>query len=589
MYEELVKQQRKEIAKLTLEKQRQIIKLYDGAIKGIAEKVEKAFIEDDDTGITFNIVYKKELEKAKAELKKELGMLVGGAIEEGAEIGTKAEKETMVKLFEMSGLYVGDDFEHLFGQVQENVVKNIISGDLYKDKKTLSDRIWDYGENFEKDIQYIVNQGIFEKKSAVELAEDLEQFVKEPAKRYWDWGKAYPELVGKQVEYNAMRMARTSINHAYQTASIQSSQANPFIEGIEWQSALIHGRTCEVCQERHGQVFKKDDVPLDHPNGLCTMLPVIEKSLEEVADELRDWIDGEDNPALDDWYLKYGEYFETGDLSRVVAMDLNKEKDHLFKYAKFEYGGDSFTVQELLGMEVETSDIWYAITDYTDKLSNKEAEEKLVEYLKGKTGEGIMDISLVEGVNFIDRRGNDIRNIKDELDKIYKHIYKEKLTALDIDAIETYQSIDYENINNYLRGKTNRISAGLNETIKILTGTIEKVRLEEDMILARGTTTSWLQGLDWEDLKVGDVLIDDGFLSASVNGKKAKQFARRKGERAILADVKVLRGTSAVFVDTAVDDGWEAEIIFKPGSKFIIEEKWIEDGVKRLKGVIRSE
>lgn len=62
---------------------------------------------------------------------------------------------------------------------------------------------------------------------------------------------------------------------------------NPFVEGIEWQSALIHDRTCSLCEEMHGQIFPKDDVPLDHPNGLCSMLPVIEKSLEEAAEELR--------------------------------------------------------------------------------------------------------------------------------------------------------------------------------------------------------------------------------------------------------------------------------------------------------------
>jgi len=118
-----------------------------------------------------------------------------------------------------------------------------------------------------------------------------------------------------------MRLARTSINHAYQTASIQSSNINPFVDGIEWRSALIHGRTCELCIERHGQVFPKDDVPLDHPNGLCTMLPVIEKSLDQVAEELRDWVDGGDNPILDGWYDNYGDYFSR--LSKVKYGMIN--------------------------------------------------------------------------------------------------------------------------------------------------------------------------------------------------------------------------------------------------------------------------
>jgi len=106
-----------------------------------------------------------------------------------------------------------------------------------------------------------------------------------------------------------MRLARTSINHAYQTSSIQSSNMNPFVEGIQWRSAMIHGRTCELCMERHGQIYPIDDVPLDHPNGLCTMIPYIPKLLDEVATELRNWVDGGSNPKLDLWYNEYGNYF----------------------------------------------------------------------------------------------------------------------------------------------------------------------------------------------------------------------------------------------------------------------------------------
>ena len=133
--------------------------------------------------------------------------------------------------------------------------------------------------------------------------------MKDPAKRDTTWGRCYPHLRNKRVDYNAMRLARTSINHAYQTSSIQSSNMNPFVEGIQWHSAMIHGRTCELCMERHGQIYPIDDVPLDHPNGLCTMIPYIPKSLDEVAIELRNWVDGGSNPKLDLWYNEYGDYF----------------------------------------------------------------------------------------------------------------------------------------------------------------------------------------------------------------------------------------------------------------------------------------
>jgi len=39
------------------------------------------------------------------------------------------------------------------------------------------------------------------------------------------------------------------------------------------------------------------------------MIPVISKPLDDVAIELRGWLDGESNPKLDEWYRKYGHRF----------------------------------------------------------------------------------------------------------------------------------------------------------------------------------------------------------------------------------------------------------------------------------------
>lgn len=306
-YEKISKQTRKKVSKLTLEQQKELIDLFSDVIKELAKKAEKS--KSKSLTERWTLDYIKELEKVKKELVKELNKSTRGFITKAAKVGTETEQQIMSKMFEYAGIDPGNHFTTMFSQVQDKIIKDIISGNLYKDNKTLSQRIWNYGEDFEKDIQYTVNQAILKKKSAIELAKDLEKYVLDPAKRDTTWGLCYPNLKNKKVDYNAMRFARTSINHAYQNSSIQSSNMNPFVEGIEWWSARIHGRTCELCMERHGQIYPVDDVPLDHPNGLCTMIPYIPKSLIEVADELRDWVDGGNNDRLDKWYNEYGDYF----------------------------------------------------------------------------------------------------------------------------------------------------------------------------------------------------------------------------------------------------------------------------------------
>ena len=179
-----------------------------------------------------------------------------------------------------------------------------------------------------------------QKKSAIELANDLETFVKEPAKRGSDWGKSYPQLKNRKVDYNAMRLARTSINHSYQTATIQSSTLNPFVDGIKWRSANIHGRTCELCMSRDGKIYDAKDVPLDHANGLCTMIPYIKKELSEISDELRDWIRGGNNPKLDKWYAKMdfdlpGTEIIKGVIKEEIVETIIQDEQNGFDYDEY--------------------------------------------------------------------------------------------------------------------------------------------------------------------------------------------------------------------------------------------------------------
>ncbi len=306
-YRKIVFETRRKVSKLTLDQQKQLLKLYDDAIKSLSKKARRS--KSKSLTNRWVLDYQKQLKAAKKELRSQLNKTIRSGISESAKFGTEPQQLIMKEIFRIAGIEVKETFINMFSQVQDNIVHDIISGNLYKDSRTLSTRIWSYGEGFGNDIQYVINQAMLEKKSAIELARDLERYVLEPAKRETDWGKCYPHLRNKKVDYNAMRLARTSINHSYQTASIQSSNINPFVEGIEWHSAMIHGRTCDLCMERHGQIFPKDNVPLDHPNGLCTMIPAISKSLDSVADELRDWVDGGSNRKLDKWYKEYGGYF----------------------------------------------------------------------------------------------------------------------------------------------------------------------------------------------------------------------------------------------------------------------------------------
>lgn len=217
----------------------------------------------------------------------------------------------------------GQSFRDMFAVTPDDILANLINGQIYKDNMGLSDRIWRASGSFEKDIDYMVNRGIAEHKSAYELAKDLEQYVKPKARRDWDWGKVYPNLAGKQVDYSAQRLARTAINHAYFLSNQKVCRQNPYIEAMHWQLSDSHDERQVIpfgpdeCDEyaQHDEGlgmgnWKPEQIPLPHPQCLCIQYGVVTQSLEEIGDEIGRWIAGEPNVRLDSWNALYGRNYD---------------------------------------------------------------------------------------------------------------------------------------------------------------------------------------------------------------------------------------------------------------------------------------
>lgn len=189
--------------------------------------------------------------------------------------------------------------------IPQNCVDRIVSGKIYEGKWTLSKAIWSDNQKKIDDIHSVVAKGMAENKSTFEIAKDLERYVNPQARKLWDWSKVYPGT-SKKIDYNAQRLARTMISHAYEEAFVESTKDNPFIESYRW---LASGgdRMCDLCAERDGKIFAKDELPLDHPNGMCTFEVVIEKSYDQIASDLKNWVNGIGSNKLNDDLDNYAE------------------------------------------------------------------------------------------------------------------------------------------------------------------------------------------------------------------------------------------------------------------------------------------
>lgn len=231
----------------------------------------------------------KDLQSSIETLNNQISRTVTNNMKEIASAVVK-DSDNLARAMGFDGIFVRNSY------IPQDVVNRIITGQLYKGKWTLSKAIW--GDNQKKlnDINYIVSQGVAGNKTTYEIAKDLERYVNPAARKSWDWSKVYPGT-SKKIDYNAQRLARTMVSHAYEEAFVQSTKENPFIEKYQWL-ASGSDRVCDICAERDGQLFDKDELPLDHPNGMCTFAIVMEKSYDEIVKDLRNWVDGKGDSKL---------------------------------------------------------------------------------------------------------------------------------------------------------------------------------------------------------------------------------------------------------------------------------------------------
>ena len=246
-----------------------------------SDKLQRLQLEDAINGLNTDI--KEVYQRFEGEL--------DDSIKEMAEAVVQNEAEFM----EQFGIKLNTSFT----RIPTDVLVEIRRGKIYNEKWYLSDAIWQDQKSKLRTINSMITNGVAAGKTTLEIAQDLEKYVDPKARKPWDWFKVYPRSAAK-IDYNAQRLARTVIAHAYQRATIREAKTNPLSMGIMWHSALSE-RSCEICIDRDGKIFAPDDLPLDHPNGLCTY-SIVTPSMDDIAVRLANWVNGSEDVELDAWY-----------------------------------------------------------------------------------------------------------------------------------------------------------------------------------------------------------------------------------------------------------------------------------------------
>ena len=191
-----------------------------------------------------------------------------------------------------------------FSYVPTSVVNSLVTGQVYGKPGSwnLSSAIWSANNKVQSEAYRIVAQGVAQNMPISEIAKSLSAYVNPEKKLLWA-GPNGTKIYGKAVDYSAQRLARTLVQHTYQQSFVAMTKDNPFVEEYIW---IANGSSaCPICAERDGKKYKKNELPLDHPNGMCVMDPVID---DKLVDKLANWVNDEEGtyPEIDEFAKNFG-------------------------------------------------------------------------------------------------------------------------------------------------------------------------------------------------------------------------------------------------------------------------------------------
>lgn len=197
-----------------------------------------------------------------------------------------------------------------FGKVPDEAVAHVLRGGIYGGKApSLSKRIWNNETLQSGKIEDIIAQAVAKGESPIKLAKALEAYVRPDAAEPDAWNDVYDIPFDYKVDYNAKRLAVTSIRHAAWGATITAGMKNPYADYLHWELTPAHVifDVCDGYAEHDEGLgvgnWPLTSAPLPHPWCTCLYFVDTSKSLEQVAQELNSWARGERADArLDEMY-----------------------------------------------------------------------------------------------------------------------------------------------------------------------------------------------------------------------------------------------------------------------------------------------
>ena len=213
--------------------------------------------------------------------------------------------------------------------------------------------------------------------------------------------------------------------------------------------------------------------------------------------------------------------------------------------------------------------------------------------IKKKDGTILGGMGGTETGNKIDDVFDELKNEKKEMDSVKQFrnnalqgeeineeydVKKLNLSEQELKSIIAYTGNDFDRINKILRNPEKKqymdesVLEKCEMNIKNISSALSKSKTTKPIITYRGIGGHAMETLI-DNMKVGNVWRDDGFVSTSSLYDVAEEFAKHSKSPGYILEIHVPKGSRAMSVDSISHySGEEYEVLLDKGSEFLIKE-----------------
>lgn len=311
-YEKLYIESRRTVAKLTIERMQEIKQVYINASKSVEEAIKSATLSgSSQLSIDSLNRIQQKLDAASLEIRTAIDIRNKQLMLDGMDVTAEiniAYMDDILMDIDQTLITMGKIKENYVG-VNMDIMMTTLNR-VFQDGYSYSERLWKIGEAYQKEMKDIINAGLAQGRSTVEIAKDLQAYLKDGkialANRYGELERGTKEFlkrIGDRVDWRALRLIKSELHMSLQTAALEHGRLNPACTG-KYNWILASGRAhfnCQCEDIASNSPMTYEQVPAyPHPNCECRIEPVL-KDIREFEQELRDFINGESN-SVSNWY-----------------------------------------------------------------------------------------------------------------------------------------------------------------------------------------------------------------------------------------------------------------------------------------------